>query len=145
MKPIIIEGSLFADYRGKITYANDFNLDKVCRFYMVEHFDTKIIRAWQGHKKETKDFFPIKGKFVISWVKLDNFENPSNDLIAEHIVLDSDSPQVLHLPPGYANGFRALEKKSKLGVFSNMSVEQSEVDNFRFPSDKWFNWNNVFM
>ncbi|MHA1251653.1 MAG: hypothetical protein ACTSRP_16800, partial [Candidatus Helarchaeota archaeon] len=65
-----------------VRYANDFTLPNIKRFYTIENNDTKIVRAWQGHPTETKYFFPIKGKFVVAWVKIDDFKNPSKDLSA---------------------------------------------------------------
>lgn len=84
MKPLLIDGGIFTDKRGIIRYANEFTLTNIIRFYTIEHGDVNTVRAWQGHQFETKYFFPIKGKFIISWVKIDNFENPSDNLKAEY-------------------------------------------------------------
>ena len=50
----IIKGGEFQDERGKLIYFNDFDLTIVKRFYIIEHPDTEIVRAWQGHKKRRK-------------------------------------------------------------------------------------------
>jgi len=123
MKPNIIKGNIYEDRLGKIRHTNDFKLKNVCRFYTIEHIDTKSIRAWQGHQVEAKYFVPIRGSFVVAWVKIDNFNNPSTELKAEHNILNQDEPLVLHIPPGYANGLRALKPNSIIGVFSDMENE----------------------
>jgi len=144
-QPKIIEGGIFTDERGTIRFANEFILNHVRRFYVIEHNDASTIRAWQGHRLETKYFFPIKGSFVLAWVKVDDFENPDKNLQAEFTILNADKNlRVLYLPSGYANGFRALDNNSILGIFSNLDVEESARDIIRFPADWWFNWNKHF-
>jgi len=143
--PKIIEGGIFSDERGTIRFANEFTLHRVKRFYVIEHKDTYSIRAWQGHRLEIKYFFPIRGSFVIAWVKIDDFENPDENLKAEFTILSADKNlKVLYVPPGYANGFRALRRDSILGVFTNLSVKESNKDIVRFPADWWFDWNQKF-
>lgn len=143
-EPQIIKGGIFTDERGAIRYANEFTLHRVKRFYVIEHKDTSSIRAWQGHRLEMKYFFPIKGSFVLAWVKIDDFDNPDKNLQAEFTVLNADTNlQVLYLPPGYANGFKALEENSIIGVFSNLDVKESAKDIVRFPANWWFDWNDV--
>jgi len=140
LKPKLIEGNSYSDNRGIISFANDFKLPNISRFYTIEHLSIDIIRAWQGHEIETKYFFPLKGKFVIAYVKIDNFDNPSDNLMAEYKILDSNKPCVLHIPPGYANGLRALEPNSLIGVFSDMDVDKSVDEKRRYDFHKWFNW-----
>lgn len=136
----LIEGGIFNDERGSLRYVNDFSLSKFKRFYLVKNKDVNFIRAWQGHKKEIKVFYPIKGSFVISWVKIDDFENASKNLIAEHCILDSKISGALVVDKRYANGFKAKESNSELLVFSNLSLEESQEDIYRFDSDLWFDW-----
>ena len=97
MKPNIIKGNIYEDRLGKIRHTNDFKLKNVCRFYTIEHIDTKSIRAWQGHQVEAKYFVPIRGSFVVAWVKIDNFNNPSTELKAEHNILPNSIASTLSL------------------------------------------------
>lgn len=144
MKANIINGNIFQDHRGIIRHTNDFKLENVCRFYTIEHIDIKTVRAWQGHQVETKYFVPITGSYVVAWVNVDNFSNPSLELKAEYKILTQDEPLVLHIPPGYANGLRALKPNSVIGVFSNMENEESVKEKIRYPSDWWFDWHQNF-
>jgi len=135
----IIEGNIFSDNRGSLSFVNDFSLKSIVRFYEITPKDTTIIRAWQAHKKECKWFYCTKGSFKINLVKLDSFENPSEDLKVYTYELNSELPQVLFIPGGYANGFKALSEESKLMVFSNFDLEASKLDDFRFETNKWIN------
>jgi dTDP-4-dehydrorhamnose 3,5-epimerase len=109
---------------------------------MIEHPDLQVTRAWQGHKKENKWFYVVEGGFLIAWVKIDDWEKPSSGLEADHRLLYARKSDILHIPGGYANGFRALSPNSKLIVFSDCSVEESNADNFRFEKDRWFKWDH---
>lgn len=140
-QPQIIQGNIHEDERGKLFYANEFDLSDVKRYYIIEHPDTKVIRAWQAHQKEQKWFQVISGSFLVAVVQPDNWENPSGELEVRKFVLNAEENQILHIPGNFANGFKALEKNSRMIVFSDFSLEQSSKDNFRFDSKLWFDWN----
>ena len=142
-KPSIIKGGSFSDERGTMRFVNDFKFTDVKRFYLIKHPDATIIRAWQGHQLEKKYFFPISGSFVIAWVKIDNFENPSDNLIPEYHILSSESSEILSVPKGYANGLKALEPNSEIMIFSDMSLEDSVSENRRYPAEKWIDWEKI--
>jgi dTDP-4-dehydrorhamnose 3,5-epimerase-like enzyme len=139
-EPTIIQGGLHQDERGKLLFVNDFDLSQVKRYYIIEHNDVAIIRAWQGHKKEQKWFQVISGSFKVALVQPDNWENPSEDLKVKEFILDADDNQVLHIPGNFANGFKALEENSRMIVFSDFTMAESSDDNYRFESTKWFDW-----
>lgn len=66
MKTIqLIQGGVFEDNRGKFIFANDFDLTPIQRLYHIHHPDTEVVRAWQGHKVESKWFHCIKSSFDI--------------------------------------------------------------------------------
>jgi dTDP-4-dehydrorhamnose 3,5-epimerase len=138
--PEIIDGLEYEDARGRLIYFNDFDMKAVKRFYMIEHPDTSIVRAWQGHKIEQKWFYVIQGNFKIVLVQLDNWEDPSDNLTPYEFNLGSNDRKILHVPGKFANGFKALEANSKMMVFSSFTVEESSNDNYRFDKDKWYNW-----
>ena len=54
----------------------------------------------------------------------------------EIYTLHSDKLEILRIPGGYANGFRALEQGSELLVFSDSYLEASKNDDFRFDLEK---------
>ncbi len=112
-------------------------MGKIVRFYEIVPNNMNTIRAWQGHKKEKKWFYCSSGGFVMNLIKIDNFEKPSSLLIPERVLLDAKNTVILEISGGYATGFRATEENSRLQVFSNLSLNKSKNDDFRYPIDKW--------
>lgn len=134
---MIFKGKTFNDHRGTLRFVNEFTFKGIKRFYTVTHHDTHIIRAWQGHKKETKYFFVAKGSFVINWIAIDNWESPSKDNKINTYILSDTQSEILVIPPGHVNGFKALEPDSTMMVFSDMLLEDSKKDDYRFPVEMW--------
>ena len=139
-KPSIIKGGKYADTRGTISFVNDFHFEGIQRFYVITHSDSAVVRAWQGHQFETKYFYCLNGIFLVKLLQIDDWEKPSLDLKIETYKLKNDDSKLLVIPPGYANGFKALVKGSQLLVYSDKTFEQSLKDDFRYDKNYWFNW-----
>ncbi|WP_343616119.1 WxcM-like domain-containing protein [Flavobacterium sp.] len=137
MKPKVIEGENFSDHRGTISYVNDFNFKDIDRFYIISNSDENPIRAWQGHKLDSKNFYCVSGSFKIHFVKIDNWEKPSKDLTIETVVVSEFDSKIVHVPAGYANAIESLEKNSKLISFSTLPLANVKEDDARYPSDYW--------
>ena len=133
----LIKGNIHQDHRGIVSFVNDFHFEKVKRFYTITHPDTSTIRAWQGHKLETKYFYITKGSFLINWIKIDNWEHPSKDLKINTHILSDNQCEILIIALGHVNGFKALEPDSTMIVFSDMWLEESKNDDYRFPPEYW--------
>lgn len=138
--PQLITGDTYTDERGTLAFVNAFDMDEVQRMYTITHPHTHIVRAWQGHKKETKYFKCTRGRFLVALVCIDDWESPSPSLIPQTFVLDATKPQVLHIPKGYANGFKALDTDAELLVFSDQTLAAAKDDQFRFSADFWMDW-----
>lgn len=139
-KAQLIRGGQFEDNRGRVSFVNDFDFSGIKRFYCIHHLDTRTVRAWQGHKMEHKYFYVSSGSFLIAWVAIDDWNNPSLHLKPESIVLQYNEPAVLHIPSGYANGIKALEPDARLLVYSDQDLEAARLDDWRFNSDLWLDW-----
>ncbi|MGB5555182.1 MAG: hypothetical protein WBM83_11030 [Flavobacteriaceae bacterium] len=138
MKHVVeISGSSHVDARGKLIFFNTFDMGQIVRFYSIEPSSVNVVRAWQGHKLEKKWFYCTAGSFVINLVKVDDFEHPSKQLNVERFVVSAAEPKILALPKGYANGFKALVEGSKLMVFSNASLTESQQDDYRYSIEQW--------
>ncbi len=140
VKPKLIEGGVFSDHRGSLQFVNDFDMATVKRMYFTTHPSTETIRAWQGHQIESRWFFCVKGAFKVKLVKIDDWENPSNNCKVFEFTLHENKPQVLYIPNGYANGFKAETENSKLMIMSNYRLNEIDNDHFRFDKNKWANW-----
>lgn len=135
----VIEGSKHIDIRGQIVFANEFDTSVFQRCYHITHDKISVIRAWQGHQLESKAFWVTKGSFLFQWIAIDNFEHPDRSLKVETIVLNFIAPQILILQGGFANGFQALETDSSVMVFSDMSLEDSKQDDYRWDNNYFIN------
>jgi dTDP-4-dehydrorhamnose 3,5-epimerase-like enzyme len=114
------------------------------RQYVVRNHSQNFIRAWHGHKKEKKGVLVHQGVIQCCCVKVDNWENPSKELEIYNFVLSASKPTILLIPEGYANGFMNLTSDAIVQFFSNMGVEDSLKDDFRFPFDYWDPWKISF-
>jgi dTDP-4-dehydrorhamnose 3,5-epimerase-like enzyme len=137
MDPKIIQGGNFSDHRGTISYVNDFNFKAIERFYIISNADENPIRAWQGHKLDSKNFYCLAGSFKIHFVKIDNWEHPSKDLNIETVIVNENDSKIVHIPAGYANAIESLETNSKLISFSTLPLANVSDDDVRYASDYW--------
>ena len=136
----LFKGSHHLDSRGILTFNNDFDFNDIKRSYLVSNKNCDVIRAWHGHKFESKYFLVIKGGFQISTVKVDNFKKPSKKNTVSNYFLKDNTGDILFVPGGYANGFKALYAESILQIFSTSSLEESLNDDYRYPFDYWNAW-----
>ena len=142
-KPFVIKGDLAVDDRGELMFVNEFNLKSVKRFYVVSNHKQGFIRAWHGHKNESKYVFTVSGSALVSTVKIDDWDNPSNDLDYDKFVLTYKKPSVLCIPNGYANGFKTLSSHTKIIFFSTSSLKDSINDDYRYNAFKWNPWDII--
>ena len=131
MNPELIQGGMHIDTRGALRFCNDFDMSAVRRFYTISNSAECPIRGWIGHKRETKWFFPLKGKteIVVETMEDLNAEMQSGGE-AETFVLDASEPKVLKVPNG--NWF-CIEQHdgAEVMVFSDCKVGEYENDDFR--------------
>lgn len=136
----LVHGGSHTDARGKLTFFNDFDMKEVRRFYLIEHSETSIVRAWQAHKKEQKWFYVIEGSFKIVIVRPEEWSEKSEKLVPEEFILESKNATLLHVPGGFANGFQALDPHSRLMVFSDFAIAEAGTDDYRFDKSLWYHW-----
>jgi dTDP-4-dehydrorhamnose 3,5-epimerase len=131
------KGAVFSDDRGFLRFVNDFDFSDVKRFYQVENHKKGFIRAWHGHEKEGKYVYVPKGTALVGAVDM-------KSETVNKFVLSSQSPSVLYIPPGYANGFKNLEDETIIMFFSTSTLEESKGDDIRFEWDKWNIWEDDY-
>lgn len=136
-QPTIIQGGKHKDERGILHFNNEFDLQPIRRFHVIEHLCTEVIRSWQGHKVEQKWFQVISGTFKIFVVAPDDWVHPSPILDIQEYLLTEDENRVLHVPGGFVTGIKAGSEGSKLAVFSDMDLQSSVSDSFKFSPDTW--------
>lgn len=137
--PKLITGGVSVDDRGSLRFVNDFDFSGVKRFYQVQNHRRGFIRAWHGHKVESKYVYVVKGTALIGAVPLEG-DSP----IVVKFTLSDKTPRVLYIPNNYANGAMTLEEDTIIQYFSTSTLEQSKGDDIRFPYDKWNIWQEDF-
>lgn len=139
-EPRLIAGGAAADDRGRLSFANEFDMAEVRRVYFVENFATGTVRAWHAHRHERKWVMAVTGAALTACVRVDDWENPSPDAEIHRFTLDAANPSVLEVPAGYANGAMSLLPGTKLAYFSDASLDESLGDDVRFPARHWDPW-----
>lgn len=139
----VVEGEIFTDHRGVIQSANSLDFAEIRRSYTITNADTTVIRGWHGHQDEKKWFWCLRGGFKGAFVEIDNWEEPSRDLKPHFYDLKAERSQVICVPEGYANCFRATEPDSLLMVFSSKTYPECLSDSWRYEPNYWFDWNEI--
>lgn len=139
--PHLIEGSLAVDERGSVSFINGFNFPNVKRFYTVKNHQVGQIRAWHAHKVEAKFACVVSGSALFGVVKIDSWEQPSKDAEMHRFVLSALKPTILHIPQGFAHGYKTLTLDTNVLFFSTTTLEESQNDDYRFDSRHWDIWN----
>ena len=133
MNEELIQGGLHTDARGVLRFCNDFDMSAVKRFYTVSNSSEQPVRGWIGHKKETKWFFPVRGKTVIEVERFGQDLQDGQDCVGgvtAKFVLVADEPNVVKVPPG--NWFKIVQDgDAEIMVFSDCRVGEFEGDDFR--------------
>lgn len=139
----VVEGEVFVDHRGEIHSANNLDFAEIKRSYTITNADTEIIRGWHGRQDEKKWFWCLKGSFKGAFVEIDNWDEPSRDLKPHFYDLRAERSQVICVPEGYANCFRATEPDSLLLVFSSKTYPECLSDSWRYEPNYWFDWDEI--
>ena len=117
---------VFADDRGFFTPIN-FKGDSK-RAYLIQNHKAGIVRAFHGHKFESKDFYVIRGSFKVICIDMETREW-SNYSISERC------NNHLFIPHGFYNGFVSLTDDSEVIIITNRTFEESKNDDYRLPYD----------
>jgi dTDP-4-dehydrorhamnose 3,5-epimerase len=142
-KPTLIEGGLAVDDRGEVRFVNEFNFKEVKRFYVVSNYQAGFVRAWHAHRSEAKYVLVSCGAAIVGAVKIEEWQKPSPTGVVHRFVLSAAKPNILYIPPGYANGFMSLTTDTQVFFFSTATIEESRDDDMRFDARYWDIWTVV--
>ncbi len=135
-QPILIRGGLAADDRGMVRFVNDFDFAGVKRMYVLENWMPGFVRAWHGHLREAKWVTVTHGAAKVGVARI---TQPIVDycplMDVQMFILSENSPQVLCIPPGYANGSMALTEGAQVIHFSSMTLSETAGDDLRWSWD----------
>jgi len=140
----IISMGISFDDRGSVRFLNSLDLIQWKRFYIVENNSTGFIRAWHGHKYESKLMVVLSGSVLVGTLAINDFENPSKEEVPIRRVIHASANEALYIPAGNVNGFMSLTSETKVMFFSSSTLEQSKKDDYRFNWDYWNIWEVKF-
>jgi dTDP-4-dehydrorhamnose 3,5-epimerase-like enzyme len=139
-KPELIRGGVATDDRGRVAFANEFDLSPCRRFYVVENFAVGTVRAWHAHRHERKWVMALQGAALACCVEIDDWDAPAKDAEVHRFTLDGSHPAILAVPAGYANGAMSLLPGTRLMYLSDAQLEASLEDDVRYPARYWDPW-----
>lgn len=101
------------------------------RMYYAYNYGKGVIRGFHFHLKEWKYFIIVNGaaKFVAL--------NPNDPRDIHTFISSARKPNLIVVPPGYANGWISLEDNTVLVCGSTASFEESIADDMRYDPYKW--------
>jgi len=140
LEPQKISGGRFVDDRGflrALTFPEGF-VPK--RLYSINNWRSNFIRAWHGHKLESKFIYMSRGSGMVAAVLMSDTVNPSKTENVHRFVIDSESHTAIYIPAGFANGLMSLTDDSEFTVISSATLDESKGDDYRFPYDYWKAW-----
>lgn len=117
---------IFGDDRGYFTAIN-FDADSK-RAYLIKNHHKGIIRAFHGHKRESKTLYVVRGAFKVVLISMETGE-------WKQFVITEKGKNMLKIPPMIYNGFVSLTSDSELLIISNSTYKESKDDDFRIPYD----------
>lgn len=140
--PSIVSGERFVDDRGFMIAHNEFDPAQlgIRRFYSVGNHTPGFVRAWHAHKKESKWITCLSGVAIVAVAQCEDPLNPDPCESIDKYILCADDPRILHVPCGYANGWKSLTEDCVLLVMSDKSLIESMDDDYRIPWDFWDPW-----
>lgn len=138
-----MEGGLIVDDRGSVSFVNEFRFEGINRFYIIANHTVGFVRAWHAHRRESKYVMALAGAAIVAAVGIDNWESPSKDLPIHRYVLSAQTPAILYIPAGFANGCMTLTDGARLLFFSTSSLEESMEDDIRYDAYYWDAWKIV--
>ena len=138
MKPSCQEINARSDDRGTfvpfLNQADELPEQKglaIKRVYYVYNYGKGVIRGFHFHEHEWKYFMVPSG--AAKFVAIDP-DHPEEVLT---FISSARRPNLIIIPPGYANGWVSLEDNTVLVGGSTSSFEESIKDDKRFDPYKW--------
>ena len=125
------------DDRG-ILRAIEYFPEDVKRAYMIQNYNNDVVRAFHGHRFEKKWLFVIQGDIQLCTLKIEDYENKDllyPDYVTTQYFGSIFLNQLIEIPAGYFQGWKALTNDTIVMFLSNKTVEESKTDDIRLPWD----------
>lgn len=120
----------FCDDRGDFTNI-PLTDSGIKRTYIINNSQKGVVRAFHGHKNESKIFYVTRGSFKFNFINMKTKKDPITFTLNESV------PEIIICPKGWYNGFVSLKDESTLTVFSSSTMEDSKIDYYPEKFDRW--------
>lgn len=105
------------------------------RLEIIDNVQLYELKAWYGCKHNSRWYTAHNGTFLFILVKIDNWKAPSYNLPTKEFIIKSG--ETLHIPAGFAVGFKALDKQA----FLECSIEKKypeNLDTYMYDKSRWY-------
>ena len=138
-KPRVDDIPLHLDDRGSVYCVFDYmnsDWNNIKRSYVVRNWQVGTVRAWHGHKEAATHIHVIKGTAKIAAKKIytPDAKQPWPEPFI--VTLSAAKPQLFYVPPGWYNGTMTLQEDTRILIFSTLSFNEIQKDNFRQDTTK---------
>lgn len=132
--PYLIDGFNFLDDRGTLKNINLPSHFIPKRYYIVDNHSKGFVRAFHGHKKESKMITCVSGavRVIIAPMSRDGSINLEKKEVYH---LGDGNAKTLYIPSGWFNGWQSLVDGAKILIVSSSSVEDSKNDDYRVDAN----------
>ena len=130
-EPELIAVNAFTDDRGRVYFANDFDLRECRGCTSSRTSPTGTVRAWHAHQHERKWVMALTGAALACCVKIDDWDGPSPDAPVHRFTLDAPIRRCSRSPPATQTVRWRCCLDTKLLYLSDASLEESMKDDFR--------------
>lgn len=134
-KPRVDNIPLHIDDRGSVyCIVDNMDLDfyNIKRSYVVRNWQLGTVRAWHGHSKASTYIHVIKGTAKIYAKKMNEGDEPYiQNPETFCATLSAAKPQTFYVPPGWYNGTMTLQEDTRILVFSTLTFNEVQQDDFR--------------
>ncbi len=135
---------LIPDYRGRLMeiLRNDDPLFKKFGQAYMTSIKPNIVKAWHYHKKQTDNLTCVNGKLRVGLY--DARKNSPTKGKTQEIILDSNNPLLVQIPPGIYHGWENMEDEEAIVIsLPDLPYNYENPDEFRvdpFNNDIPLKW-----
>ncbi|MFD0976363.1 hypothetical protein [Salinimicrobium gaetbulicola] len=105
------------------------------RLKLIENITRYEFNAWYGSKYNNRWYTASDGAFLFMIVEIDDWNNPSFNLTVREFIVKKG--ETLHIPPGFAVGFKSLDNKAFLKCLIEGKYPEN-LDTYVYDKSRWY-------
>jgi len=134
----LVDLQVHIDNRGwlsELLRADDDHFAGFGQLYLVNNFQSNVVRAFHKHLEQDEWFFVTQG--IIQFIFIDERLETSTQGQLNAFVLSGERPQALYVPRGVQHGSMALTSGAQIMAVTNVPYDKANPDEVRLPSDAY--------